>query len=288
MAVTSMLCVQTGAALSTHLFDALTPAGSAWLRVGIAAVILLAITRPQVHRMSRSTLLGILVLGAVTAEMNLTFIEAVARIPLGTTVAIEFLGPLGVAALRSRRRSALVWPGLALVGVVGLTEPWHGSLNLAGVAYAASAALGWGAYILLTQRVGAQVEGLQGLALSLATAAVVATPFAVGPVVHGITPLVALAGVGLAVLMPLLPFSLEMTALRRMGAGAFGTLMALEPGIAVVIGLVMLSQRPAPWQVAGIVLVVVAGVGAARGDARSQSDTLATGSEPALVPVTTA
>ena len=151
-----------------------------------------------------------------------------------------------------------------MLGVIGLTEPWQGQLNLAGVAFAATAGAGWGAYILLTQRVGAQLSGLQGLAMSLGTAAIVAAPLAAWPALRGLTPGIAAQSIGLAVLVPLLPFSLELLALRRMRVAAFGTLMALEPGIAVLIGMLVLGQLPAAWQVAGVVLVVVAGIGAQR------------------------
>ncbi len=264
LAVSAMLAVQTGAALSTHLFTALTPAGTAWLRLAIAAVILLLITRPRLRAIGWPALRGTLLLGTVTAVMTVAFVEAIARIPLGTTAAIEFLGPLGVAAIRSHRRSALAWPALALAGVIALTEPWHGHLNLSGVAFAAAAALGWACYILLTQRVGAQLDGLQGLAMSLATAAVVAAPAGASAALHGLTPEIALQGVGLAVLVPLLPFAFELMALRRMTVAAFGTLMALEPGIATVIGLLVLGQLPAVGQIAGVALVVIAGIGAQR------------------------
>lgn len=264
LAVSAMLSVQAGAALSTHLFTALTPAGSAWLRLAIAAIILLLITRPRPRAIGWPALRGTLLLGTVTAVLTLAYIEAVARIPLGTASAIEFLGPLSVAALRSHRRSALAWPALALAGVIGLTEPWHGQLDMSGVGFAAAAAFGWAGYIVLTQRVGAQLDGLQGLAMSLGTAAVVAAPIAAWPALHGLTPGIALQGLGLAALVPLLPFSLELLALRRMRVAAFGTLMALEPGIAVVIGLLLLGQLPAIWQIAGVALVVTAGVGAQR------------------------
>jgi inner membrane transporter RhtA len=263
-AVASMLSVQLGAALSTHLFTALTPAGSAWIRVAISAVVLLAITRPRLRSIGWPALRGTLLLGGATAVLMLAYIEAIARIPLGTTAAIEFLGPLGVAAARSHRRSALVWPALAFVGVIGLTEPWRGNLDLVGIGFATAAAGGWAAYIVFTQRVGAELEGLQGLALSLSVATVVGAPVAAWSAVSGLTPLIGLQSLGLAVLVPLLPFTLELLALRRMRVAAFGTLMALEPGIAAVIGLVLLSQLPTDWQIIGVALVVAAGVGAQR------------------------
>jgi inner membrane transporter RhtA len=264
LAVSSMLSVQTGAALSTHLFKAITPAGTAWLRLAMAAVVLLLVSRPRLGAMGWPALRATMVLGTTTALLTVAFIEAVARIPLGTASAIEFLGPLGVAAIGSHRRSALVWPALALAGVIGLTEPWHGRLNLTGVAFAAAAACGWAGYILLTQRVGAQLDGLQGLATSLATATVVAAPVAAWPALHGVTPEIAIQGLGLATLVPLLPFTLELMALRRMRVAAFGTLMAVEPAIATVIGLVLLDQLPRIWQIAGVGLVVAAGIGAQR------------------------
>jgi inner membrane transporter RhtA len=283
-----MLSVQLGAALSTHLFPALTPAGSAWLRTGVAAIVLLAITRPRLRSIGGPTLRATLLLGTATGVLTLAYIEAIARIPLGTTAAIEFLGPLGVAAARSHRRSALIWPVLAFLGVIGLTEPWRGNLDLVGIGFAVAAAAGWAAYIVLTQRVGAELEGLQGLALSLGTATIVGAPIAAWPAISGLTPGIAAAGVGLAVLVPLLPFSLELMALRRMRVAAFGTLMALEPGIAVVIGLVLLSQTPAPWQIVGVVLVVIAGIGAQRSPGHPQAEEsvpLSTGAAPVGVPV---
>jgi inner membrane transporter RhtA len=268
-----MLSVLVGAALSTHLFGSLTPAGSAWIRVALAAAVLLVLSRPRVGRLGWPTLRRTLVLGAATTVLMMAYIEAIARIPLGTTAAIEFLGPLGVAAARSHRRSALVWPALAFLGVLALTEPWRGEIDLVGIALAASAAAGWAAYIVYTQRVGAEVEGLQGLALSLTVVTLLAAPFAAAPAVTGMTPLIAVESLGLAALMPLLPFSLELLALRRMRVAAFGTLMALEPGIATVIGLVVLSQLPSWVQAAGVLLVVLAGVGAQwePGPARPQS-----------------
>ena len=179
-------------------------------------------------------------------------------------MAVEFLGPLGVAAVRAHRPAALAWPVLALAGVLALTEPWAGDIDLAGVGFALAAAAGWAAYLVLTQAVGAEVEGLRPLALSLTVGAVVTAPLAAGPALAGLTPGVALAGIGLAVLTPLLPYALELAALRRMRLAAFGTLMALEPGIATVLGLVLLAQAPTALQAAGVVLVVTAGIGAQR------------------------
>jgi inner membrane transporter RhtA len=272
MAVASMLCVQVGLAASVGLFDRVGPEGAAFLRLAWAGVIVVVLVRPRIRRFSRDTLLACAALGVVTAGVTLLFMSAVARLPLGTASALEFLGPLGVAVARSRGGRLLVWPLLAAVGVLLLTEPWHGDVDLVGVAFALAAALCWAAYILLTQRVGDEVSGLQGLAVSLAVAGLVATVL-VGPSTFSRLSweLVAI-GFGLAVLLPVVPFSLEMLALRRLTTAAFGTLMSLEPAIALVVGLVLLHQVPGLWPVLGIAFVVAAGVGAERTGARPQTD----------------
>ena len=263
-ALAAMVSVQLGAALSTHLFDPLSPAGSAWLRLTVAALVLLAVTRPRPRDFSRPAVLGTVLLGAASALMTLTFVEAIDRIPLGTAVAIEFLGPLGVAAARAHRRSALVWPALAGVGVLALTEPWTGEADLVGIGYAAAAAAGWAGYVVLTQKVGAAVVGMRGLAGSLTVAALVTAPFGAVPAVTGLDPALLAQGIGIALLVPLLPYVLELGALRRMTLTAFGTLMALEPAIGTVLGSVLLAQVPGWLPAAGVLLVVAAGIGAQR------------------------
>jgi inner membrane transporter RhtA len=259
-----MVVVQFGSALSTRLFDAVGAAGSAWLRLTVAALILLALTRPRPAEFTPRALAGCVLLGATTTTMSMAFVEAIARIPLGTAVAVEFLGPLGVATVRARRPAALVWPALGMAGVVALTRPWAGDADPAGIGYALLAAAGWAVYLVLTQRVGAAVEGLAPLAVSMTAGAVLAAPVAAAPVLAGLTPSVALTGAGIALLTPLLPYALELAALRRMTLTAFGTLMALEPAIATVLGLVLLAQAPTTLQAVGVLLVVAAGVGAQR------------------------
>ena len=262
-AVVSMVCVQLGLAVSVGLIDRIGAEGAAWLRLVCAAVILLVLVRPRITAFSRSGLIAAVALGVVTAGLTLLFMAAVARLPLGTASALEFLGPLGVAVARARGKARL-WPLPAAVGVVLLTEPWLGRIDLFGVGFALAAAACWAAYILLTQRVGDEVAGLRGLAVSMPVAAVVAT-LVVGPSVLGhLTPDLLLVGLGLAVLLPVVPFSLELLALRRLTAAAFGTLMSLEPAVALVVGLVALHQVPGPAAVAGIAFVVVAGIGAER------------------------
>lgn len=267
MALAAMCCVQLGIAVSVGLSDQIGAEGVAWLRLAWAGLILAVWVRPWRTSFGRSALLTCVTLGVTTAGMTLFFMAAVVRLPLGTASALEFLGPLGVAVARGRGASR-VWTIVAAAGVVALTEPWHGGTDPGGVIFALAAAACWAVYILLTQRAGDEVTGLRALAVSLPVAAVVAT-IVVGPsVVPHLSWQVLVAGIGLALLLPVIPFSFELLALRRLTASAFGTLMCLEPAIALTIGLAALGQVPRPSAIAGIVLVVVAGIGAERTGAR--------------------
>jgi len=267
MAVGSMLCVQIGIAASVGLFDDVGPEGAACLRLVWAGVLLVVLVRPRPSSFGRSGLAAAVALGVVTAGLTMFFMGAVARLPLGTASALEFLGPLGVAVARGRG-GVKVWPAVAALGVLLLTEPWHGSADAAGIGLALAAAACWAAYIVLTQRVGDAVSGIGGLAVSMPVAGLVAL-LATGPSLAGdLTFEILLAGLGLAILLPVIPFALEMLALRRLTTTAFGTLMSLEPAIALLVGLVALDQTPGLVPVAGVALVVVAGAGAARAGAR--------------------
>jgi inner membrane transporter RhtA len=271
MAIAAMCAVQLGAAIAVQLIDDIGAAGTAWLRLAWAGLLMLALVRPRRAAFTRSAFRTCVVLGVVTAGITLLFMMAVARIPLGTASALEFLGPLGVAVAKGSGRYRLLWPGLATVGVLLLTEPWAGSVDPVGVLYALGSAVCWGMYILLTQRVGDEVAGIAGLAVSMPVAGLVATAVA-GPAVFGrLTPEILMIGAGLAILLPIIPFALELLALRRLTAAAFGTLMSLEPGFAMLMGLLVLHQVPAPLAVVGIVAVVGAGIGAARSGARSET-----------------
>jgi inner membrane transporter RhtA len=278
MALGSMSCVQLGLALSVHLFGAVGPLGVVWLRLAWAAVILLAAVRPRPWRFRRPVLLATVALGIVTAGVTMLFMAAVARLPLGTASALEFCGPLGVAVARGGRRS-LLWPGLAAAGVLLLTHPWQGSASPAGIACALGAAICWAAYIMLTQAVGDEVAGLQGLATSITVAALAATAVSGPAVIGALTPRLLLAGFGLALLLPVVPFSLEMYALRRLTTSAFGTLMCLEPALALLAGFALLGQVPRAWSLAGVAFVVAAGLGAERYGARTVQRTAAPGAD---------
>lgn len=269
LAVAAMLSIQLGSALSVDLIAAVGPAGTAWLRLSLGALIFLVLIRPPLRSVRRADVPALLGLGITTGLVTIGFLAAIERIPLGTAVAIEFLGPLTVAAIRSHSARALTWPALALAGVVLLTEPWHGAIDLLGVAFAGLAAIGWGVYILLTQRIGDRFTGIGALSLTVPVAAVTAAVIGIPQAAGDLTPGVLAAAAGLALLLPVLPFALEMLALRRMTPTAFGTLMALEPALAVLLGLIVLHQQPSSVQIAGILLVVLAGAAAQRDGRRS-------------------
>jgi inner membrane transporter RhtA len=270
LAVAAMLSVQLSSALAVPVISTVGPAGTAWLRLSAGALIFVVLARPPLRAVRRPDVPILLGLGVTTGLMTMAFLASIERIPLGTAVAIEFLGPLTVAALRSHTARALTWPVLALLGVALLTEPWHGEVNAVGVGFAALAAIGWAAYIVLTQRVGDRFTGIGALSLTVPIAALTATviglPQATGHLSFG----VLAAGLGLAALMPVLPFALELLALRQMTHAAFGTLMALEPAMGLLLGLIVLHQQPSPIQLAGILLVVLAGAAAHRGGRRHQ------------------
>jgi inner membrane transporter RhtA len=263
-ALCSIFIVQIGAAASTAMFARIGPAGTAWLRLCWAALIFVAVARPRLVSFRRRDLASALVLGVVSGGMTVSFFEAIDRIPLATAVAIEFLGPLGVAVLRRASRWGLVWPPLAFAGVLLVTQPWAGLTDGVGIAFALAAGICWGAYILLTQRIGQRFHGLAGLAVSMPAAALATTPLGLLQAHGRITPLVLLACLGLALILPVIPYTLELLALRRLDAGTFGTLMSVEPAAAALVGAVMLRQIPGWGQALGIALVTVAAIGAAR------------------------
>ena len=279
MALASMFSVQLGSALSVHLIATVGPAGTAWLRITAGALIFIAWSRPPLRSVRKRDLAPLLALGVMNGLATASFMAAIARIPLGTTVAIEFLGPMTVAAARSHGRKALAWPALALAGVVLLTQPWQGTMNLPGIGYAAFAGVGWGLYVLFTQSIGDRFEGVAGLSLTMPIAAVASAVVGI-PQAAGHMDLNVLAtALGLAVLFPVLPYALEMHALRRMTHNAFGTLMALEPAFGSILGLIVLHQQPTLFEVVGVLLVVLAGAAAQRGGLRQPP-----AGEPAIAP----
>ncbi|MEV4333151.1 EamA family transporter [Streptomyces sp. NPDC049597] len=272
LVLVAMLLLHTGSALATELFHSLGPAGTTWLRLTFAAVLLLLVTGGSLWRTLRTVprrdLLATGLLGVVSAGMMLLFSEAAARLPLGTATALEFLGPLAVAVFASHRVRELAWLGLAAAGVVLLTSPWTGATSLVGVLFGLGSAACWALYVVGTAHVGSRLSAPHALTVSLAVAALAAAPFGAPGALDALTWQTAAAAAGIAVLMPLLPFLLEMKALQRIGKTTYGTLAGLEPAVSLLAAMVLISQTPTVLQIAGTVLVVAAGIGATRAESR--------------------
>ncbi|HEU5442071.1 MAG TPA: EamA family transporter [Ktedonobacterales bacterium] len=285
-----MITVQVGSALAKELFSTLGPAGVVFLRVGFAALVLLALWRPwrlalpargggvgATARVGmptgarRADYVAVVSFGLVLALMNFMFYLALTRIPLGVTVMVEFVGPLGVAIAGSRRARDLLWAALALGGIV-LLAPLKtlgaAPLDPLGLLLALGAGACWATYILLSARVGRVFPGGTGLSLAMVVGALALVP--VGVIGAGSTlldlHLVAL-GLGVALLSSVVPYSLEMAALRRMPPSAFGVLMSLEPAIAALIGWLVLHEQLEPRALVALALVTAAAIGATRASA---------------------
>lgn len=265
LAVAAMATVQLGAALSEPLFDDIGPAGVVALRLALAALVLWPLARPRIQARTRGELAAVAALGGCSGLLTLAHFEAIARIPLGVAVTIEFLGPLGVALAGSRRPRDVGWVLLAGAGVAILTlgngagEP----LEMAGVLLAGVAGVCWAGYILLTKWVGARWEGLEGLSVSLIVAALITLPFGAARAgAELLDPRILALGLGLALLMPLLPFVFELISLRRLPTALFGVVMSLEPAMAALLGFLILDQGLAVSGVAAITMVVIASAGA--------------------------
>ena len=267
LVVAGVTSVQLGAAIAKSLFDELTPTGLVMLRLVFGALILGLLFRPRVRNRSSRELQLALAFGLTLVTMNFCFYQAIDRIPLGIAVTLEFVGPLGIALLGSRRASDLLWVLLAAAGIL-LLAPGIGDTGLdpVGVAYALGAGALWAAYITLSIHVGRAYSGPTGLVLAMAVGAVVALPFGIASAGSALLePELLAAGLAVAVLSAALPWSLELEALRRMPAHVFGVLMSLEPAIGALVGFVVLDERLGARVVVAIALVVVASAGAARG-----------------------
>jgi inner membrane transporter RhtA len=266
LVLTGVASVQFGSALAKTLFDDTGPAGAAFVRVAFAAIILMAVWRPLWTGHSRRDWRLIAAFGLVLGAMNLSFYEAMDRLPIGIAVTLEFVGPLGVAVASSRRPLDLLWVGLAAAGIVLLSNPFGtAGLDTAGVAFALLAGGFWAAYILLSVRVGRAFEGVDGLALAMVVAAVALAPVGVGGGGGDLLSAEVLAvGAAVAVLSSAVPYSLELEALRRMPQGVFGVLMSLEPAAAALAGFIVLDEGLAAHELVAILLVVTASAGAAR------------------------
>lgn len=255
--------VQFGAAFANRLFAQAGPGGVVFLRLALSAVMMCAAIRPSLRKRSRRALISVVAFGLILGTMNWSFYEALARLPIGVAVTIEFIGPLGVAIAGSRRPLDALWVVLAGGGVVllALRGEQHG-ISVLGVLLALVAAACWAGYILVSKWVGSEWEQLQGLAVALCIGTLVVIPAGVvqGGAALG-RPAVLGGGVAVAVLSSVLPYSLELIALRRLPAATFGLLMSLEPAVAALAGVLVLGQALTAITVVAILMVVVASAG---------------------------
>lgn len=259
----SIASVQFGSAFANTLFDDAGPGGVVLLRLALSAALLLGIARPRLRGRSTDDLRAAALFGLVLGGMNWSFYEALDRLPLGVAVTIEFTGPLAVAVIGSRRLLDLLWVLLAGGGValLALRGDTHG-IEASGVALALVAATCWALYILLSKRVGSTFAALDGLAIALGVGTLLVLP--AGLVQGGsalLEPAVLAGGLAVALLSSLIPYSLEIVALRRLSAAAFGLLMSLEPAFAALAGVLVLGQRLSGVLAVAILMVVAASVG---------------------------
>ena len=256
------LLMQAGSAVAVKVIDAVGVAEAVWLRTALAAVIL-GLARPRLVRLPRAgDRVLVLALTVSLVAMNVSFYEAISRAPVGIVVAVEFLGPLGVAVAGSRRLLDIAWVVLAGLGVALLARP-SGSFSLAGLGFALLAACCWAAFIMIAKRTVSRMEPLRATTLMLIGAAILLTPvwLATGVKIAG-QGHALLLGLAVAVLSSALPYFLELAAIKRVRASTYGVLLSIEPAIAALMGYLILSQRLAHREVAAIVAIVVAAGGA--------------------------
>jgi len=264
LVVGGIVSVQVGAAIAKDLFSLVPPTAMVWLRLVTSAVILVAIARPAVRGRSAADWRVALAFGVSLMTMNWAIYQSFARIPLGIAVTIEFLGPLAVAVIGSRRPRDLVWVALAGAGVA-LLGIAPGDITLAGVLFALLAGAAWAAYILLSASTGRRWPGISGLAVASVVGAVALAPPALveaGPALLDAKVLVL--GVAIGLLSSVIPYSFELKALRRIPPRVFGVLMSLEPAAAALAAMVLLGEFLTPVQWTALVCVVAASVGATR------------------------
>lgn len=262
--IIAVVSVQGGAAFAKGLFPAVGTAGAAGLRIGLSAVLLLAVFRPALRRLTRAQWSAVLPYGLVLGAMNLSFYFALDRIPLGLAVTLEFAGPLSLAVLGSRRGLDFVWVVLAGVGVA-LIAPWQGNakaVDLVGVLLALVAGGFWAAYIVLGRRASNVLPAGESVATGMIFASLTILPFAfAGGLMQKLTPGLAAQGLAVALLSSAVPFTLEMMALRVLPARTFGILMSLEPAVAAICGLLFLHEQLTPTQWLALFFVSAASAG---------------------------
>ena len=256
-----------GAALATGLFDPVGPAGAVLLRAAFGALALLLLMRGQL-RLREWPHRDVWLLSVSVAAVNLFFYAALDRLPLGITVTLEFVGPLGVAVLGSRRPLDVLWVVLAAAGIVLLSGGTAGGVDGLGVILALTAGFFWGAYILMSARVGALAPGPGGATMAAIISAAIVAPLGIAQGGADLLSASTLAiGAVVGVLSTAIPYAVEMEALRRLPRAVFGVLMSLEPAVAAAIGFLALSQGLAAREAVAITLVVIASAGALRSTA---------------------
>lgn len=266
MVLVAIASVQTGSAVARTLFDDLGASGVTLLRLTLSALLLLAVLRPRVRTWGSQQWQAAALLGAAMAAMNLAFYLSLRTVPLGIAVTVEFVGPLLLALAQTRRAVDVLWALLAGSGVVLLGLDTASGVPLSGLGLALLAGMFWAAYILASARVGRLLPGLDGLAVALAVAALMVLPFGAGGASAVLdAPLLLVGGLAVAVLSSVVPYGLELLALRRMPTRVFGILMSLEPAAAAVAGLVVLSQALGPRELVALLLVSLASLGVTLG-----------------------
>jgi inner membrane transporter RhtA len=265
----SIVSIQLGAAVAINLFPALGPVATVFLRLTFSAVLLIAATRQTIAWSARSHAGALLLYGTILALMNLSFYGAIARIPLGIAVAIEFVGPLGLAAATSRRGRDFAWIGLAALGILLLTPEIGSALDPLGVALAGAAGLCWAGFTVMSQRIGRALPGNSGLAIGMTVAALIVIPVeVVAGGLGNLDPTLLAAALAVAVLSTALPLSLEFEALKRMTARTYGILVTLEPVVAALVGALLLGQALGLPGVLAVACVTAAALGVTISDRR--------------------
>ena len=265
LVLASIVAVQCGSALATSLFDEVGTAGAVFLRAVFGALALVALSRGAPLRTREWPHRDVFLLAVAVTCVNLFFYAALDRLPLGITVTLEFVGPLGVAIAGSRRPRDVVWVVLAAAGILLLSDGGGEGVDALGVVLALTAGIFWGAYIILSDRVGALAPGVGGATMAAVLSAVLVAPLGIAEGgAELLDPAVLAAGAAVGVLSTAIPYAFEMEALRRLPRAVFGVLMSLEPAVAAAIGFLALSQGLDAVEVLAIGFVVIASAGALR------------------------
>ncbi|WP_316811618.1 EamA family transporter [Pedobacter heparinus] len=259
----AIISVQGGAAIAKGLFPLLGAAGTASVRIGFSALILLAVYRPDLKQLSRQQWKAVIAYGMSLGAMNIIFYLAIARIPLGLGVTLEFIGPLLLAVSGSKRAIDFLWILLAAIGIAFIS-PWNEKgADLLGILLALLAGAFWAAYIVLGGRISKLMDGGQAVAIGMIFASIVVLPFGLaGGILQHFSPVMLLSGIALALLSSAIPFTLKINALRKIPARTFSILMSLEPAVAAICGLLFLKEMLSFYEWLAIALVVIASAGA--------------------------